>query len=243
MHTLSLCFLAFTARYVPSTKGYECSRTAPFHPAIHNLGNTGFGGSAHAQGAMFATKLIDILAYNGRNMRNEVAQSLSTIKALNSTILEVGCGVGSLTDELLQQGFSNVIGIDTSAEMLQVAEDNAPNATFYQENGVDAASNFSDIDVAIVCMVLHEMPTVAHEELLFALSEVTKNKSGEVWLVDIDPSYEPSMSMLAGEPYVNAYLKNIEDIIMETNMTYSTFEIISGRVRGWVLRHCSLDVS
>ena len=52
--------------------------TAPFHPRIHNFGNTGFFGAVHAASAPLATKIIDLLAYDGRNMRRSSPSSLST---------------------------------------------------------------------------------------------------------------------------------------------------------------------
>lgn len=223
---------------VVSTKGYECARTAPFHPNIHNMGNVGALGRAHAQGAWFATRVIDALAYRGRNMRSEVARALANTRDVDrDVVLEIGCGVGTLTAELMDAGFQQVVAMDTSAEMLEFAKKNVPGAEFHQENGVDC--EWMAADVAIACMVFHEMPQVAHREMIRAMARASNPRDGEVWIVDIDPSYEPSVPMLAGEPYVPSYLKNIEDVIAEEadeeDMNVATFSIVSGHVRGWVL--------
>lgn len=42
-------------------------------PDIHTLGNTGFGGAVHAAIAPFATKLIDVKAYGGSDVRKLVS--------------------------------------------------------------------------------------------------------------------------------------------------------------------------
>jgi hypothetical protein len=43
-----------------------------FDPRIHSLGNTGFLGGLHAATATFSTKMIDIAAYGGIDLRNQV---------------------------------------------------------------------------------------------------------------------------------------------------------------------------
>ena len=226
-----------TLALIPSTRGYTCSRSAPFHPAIHNMGNVGAMGALHADGAWFFTRLIDTMAYGGRNMRSEVSQGLASLRGSESTILEVGCGVGTLTKELELFNFTNVIAIDTSQDMIRKAQQHTSSATYYNMNGVDTFNHFSEIDVAIVCMVMHEMPQCAHHELLCSLLN-TISDDGEIWLIDINPEYNPSISMLAGEPYLLDYLKDIESTILKASIPYrlSVVDVIPDRVRGWIIR-------
>jgi hypothetical protein len=61
-----------------------------FDARIHTLGNVGFGGAVHAACAPFATKLIDMLAYDGVDIRGVVSWLL---------LLDVG-GMGYLAREL-----------------------------------------------------------------------------------------------------------------------------------------------
>ena len=42
-------------------------------PRIHSLGNVGLGGVVHALLAPFSTKLIDVLAYDGADVRHLVS--------------------------------------------------------------------------------------------------------------------------------------------------------------------------
>ena len=53
------------------------ARNAPFHPDIHNMSNVGPLGYVHAHGAWMATRLIDTVAYDGRNIRAEIAKRLA----------------------------------------------------------------------------------------------------------------------------------------------------------------------
>jgi SAM-dependent methyltransferase len=221
---------------VPGTGVYTCVRTAPFHPAIHNLGNVGPLGSVHASGARFATWLIDQAAYRGRNMRREVAQGLAATLPSGARVLEVGCGVGTLTRELVRVDLA-VVGVDTSEEMLRVARRRVPAAELLCENGADVHTRRAD--VAICSMVFHELPRRAHVDVLEAMIAATDLAHGDVWLVDIDPAYEPSVQMLAGEPYVPEYLATINATLTRTaqqhSLECSSVAIVHGHVRGWVL--------
>jgi hypothetical protein len=44
-----------------------------FDARIHTLGNVGFTGALHAASAAFATKVIDVNAYNGVDVRQQVS--------------------------------------------------------------------------------------------------------------------------------------------------------------------------
>tara|TARA_B100000214_G_scaffold300496_1_gene230753 strand:- start:1330 stop:2046 length:717 start_codon:yes stop_codon:yes gene_type:complete len=228
--------------WTPPTKGFDNYKTSPFHPCIHNFGNTGFSGRIHAKYAIFATKIIDKVAYKGRNMRKELANGIYEIKDDSTSILEVGCGVGTLTKQLQKVGFYDITAIDTSNEMLEEARKNVKNVTFENENG---AVYKKDVDLAIVSMVMHEMPESAHIKMTKNLLKCVSKKNGEVWIIDIDPSYKPSIFMKSGEPYVQDYLKNIEkclyDLSLEQEVDLKTFNIVDNHVRVWVFRFLDTD--
>lgn len=57
------------------TKAPDYEEEYWFNPTIHNFGNIGFLGSIHAVLAPVSTKIIDILAYDGDNIRNRVSSS------------------------------------------------------------------------------------------------------------------------------------------------------------------------
>ena len=45
-----------------------------YNPTIHNFGNIGFLGTIHAVLAPVSTKVIDVLAYDGENIRSKVSK-------------------------------------------------------------------------------------------------------------------------------------------------------------------------
>lgn len=234
------CSAGDAFKLIPDIRGYETTRTAPMHPAIHNMGNVQAGGRMHAMFAKAATNIIDFVAYNQRNMRKELATMMfdSMPNAADAVVLEAGCGVGTLTRQLSDVGFENVYAIDTSYEMLEVARQDLPHVEFEQLNAVDANRT---CDVAVMSMVMHELPTVAHFEILETLERCTRATKGDIWIVDIDPTYTPSLAMLSGEPYVLNYLASIhmsfEYVASNLNMTLATHSLIPGHVRAWVFSH------
>ena len=219
----------------PPVGEYNCVRSSPFHRNIHNFGNVGIGGRVHAVFARLATDMIDRMAYKGRVMRRELADRAARAVPPTAKVLEVGCGVGTLTNEL-ERVFTNVTAIDTSQEMLDAAR--CTHATLVRLNGVDAAQVLGrDHDLVIVSMVMHEMPSLAYHEFVDALVEAAPH--GKVWIVDIHEDYKPSAMMQSGEPYVLDYLANItvtlREIARRAHRTLNTHSIIEGHVRLWTL--------
>lgn len=219
---------------------YSNVRTAPFHPSIHNMGNVGLSGRLHAALASGATRIIDSVAYGGRNMRRDLAEELGCrFTPATTRVVEVGCGVGTLTRELIKQGFSKLTAVDTSAAMITRAmHENPDGAAWRVLNGVDVPVVFDPQDLAIVSMVMHELPVSAHYELMGALVDATA-PGGEVWVVDISPSYQPSSMMLSGEPYVLEYLRTFQGTMREIasapGLQLSEKELIDGHVVAYVL--------
>jgi len=112
-----------------------------FHPKIHTFGNSGPLGAIHASVAPLATKLIDVAAYDGENVRDQIARELSYSmlpfpstfttttsnikhKSQQPKIVDLACGVGMST-RALHKAFphaSQLVGIDTSSEMIGMAK-------------------------------------------------------------------------------------------------------------------------
>jgi SAM-dependent methyltransferase len=96
-----------------------------FNKNIHTLGNTGFFGAVHAAMAPTSTRLIDLLAYNGVDIRAKVAQELAqSFQNSKVRVLDMACGVGFST-RALRDAFPKaemIVGIDTSPEMISMAK-------------------------------------------------------------------------------------------------------------------------
>ena len=180
----------------------------PFNPNIHNLGNTGFSGTIHAELAPLFTKMIDIKAYDGRNIRQEIIDKLEN-KDLNNNskrknkILDLCCGVGISTAQY---------GIDTSQQMINKAKRLYPNKKFIVENAenfwkTNHLDFFTRIDIVTCMFAFHEMPEYAHEKII---NNSLRLASKEVIIVDLNPEYKSSKLMRDGEPYLLDYQKTIE---------------------------------
>lgn len=82
----------------------------------------------------------------------------------------------------------------------------------------------------------HEIPRLARSRVASEAHRILQ-EGGKLAIVDISSDYNPSPSMLAGEPYVLEYKKNIhqqlESLPGFTNYSYQT--IVPGQVGLWLL--------
>lgn len=199
----------------------------PFNPNIHNLGNTGFSGAIHAEFAPLSISLIDIRAYNGRNIRQEIIDKLENKKSNSeptNKILDLCCGVGISTAQY---------GIDTSPQMINKAKRKYPNKKFIVENSENFwKSNhldfFTEIDIITCMFAFHEMPEYAHEKII---NNSLRLASKEVVIVDLCPEYKSSKLMRDGEPYLLDYQKTIENTM--DNYSFQRSDYIPNHVTMW----------
>ena len=85
-----LIYLVCAIGFIPHAK-----EVVPYwrDPRIHNLGNVGMRGMLHALAAPMATRIIDILAYEGRDVRAELLQDIGE----HETVVDLCCGTGLST--------------------------------------------------------------------------------------------------------------------------------------------------
>lgn len=111
----------------------------------------------------FDTQSQRILADYQRNGLSETAEVIAgafdSLTLSKSTVLELGCGIGALTQELVRRGASSGTGIDLSPKMVALASSLAAQAglskslTFSLGNGAEANLPRSDIVIldAVFC--------------------------------------------------------------------------------------------
>lgn len=75
------------------------------------------------------TYYIKLLAYEG--YKQEVMSLLSDL-GTDSRLLDVGCGTGWFLSMLRRHGWTHLAGLDISPDMLLIAKDMVPEATFYE---------------------------------------------------------------------------------------------------------------
>mmetsp|Transcript_25277 Transcript_25277/g.72786 ORF Transcript_25277/g.72786 Transcript_25277/m.72786 type:complete len:325 (-) Transcript_25277:300-1274(-) len=235
-----------------------------YNPTIHTLGNIGFWGAVHAALAPLSTKMIDVLAYEGQDVRQLVACELSEkVKASKARVVDLCCGVG-ISTRALRNAFPDaetVMGIDTSNEMISMANFLSQHLSFFKpmmdritnqaEKFVCPASSttFStanaentelpsrSFDLVTVMYAFHEAPKQGRHNILKEAHRLLQ-PGGTLAVVDICTDYTPSKSMLAGEPYVLEYQKNIHQQLKNfkgfARVTYKT--IIPNHVGMWVMK-------
>lgn len=203
--------------------------SAPFDRRIHNFGNVGVTGQIHALIAPTATKIIDVAAYDGRDVRADIAQRLAREHALDARVVDMGCGTGSIACALANAGFQNVTGLDTSRAMLRVARARCSRVWWAEKNIVRWNS---DVDLATIGFVLHELPPSAISRVLNTLLQYARH----VVIIDICPTYTPSMAMLSGEPYVVTYQHQIDLLIDRWTERYQANVVRSPIVPGHVVQ-------
>jgi ubiquinone/menaquinone biosynthesis C-methylase UbiE len=176
-----------------------------YNPSIHNFGNIGIGGKIHAEIALFASHIIDIKAYNGKNIRKEILEPYEKMSQL-----DLCCGIGYST-----MNNDKSVGLDTSPEMIKVAKRYYPDKKFLFGNSENYCNN-KKYDIVTCMFALHEVPLQAQ---LRIIKNGIKNAKYKFIIVDISTNYKPSRMMLTGEPYLLEYLANIDKILTSFNKT------------------------
>lgn len=217
-----------------------------FHPKIHTFGNTGVLGGLHAALAPLATKLIDAAAYDGDNVRDIVAKQLRKIVGkAGANVADLCCGVGISTRSLRKsfKDANTIVGVDTSKEMIAMAKflTSAPDLKAFNTCyivGNSESTNFesSSFDLVTIMYAFHEAPFLGRYSMLREARRILA-PGGTLAIVDISPNYQPSRTMLAGEPYVLEYKRNIHDQLnrIQGFKSCNYGEIVEGHVGSWIL--------
>tara|TARA_B100000902_G_C27282069_1_gene902345 strand:- start:958 stop:1665 length:708 start_codon:yes stop_codon:yes gene_type:complete len=204
----------------------------PYDPRIHNFGNVGFGGKIHASLARPITKLIDIAAYSGEDIRDIIVNNL---KDDVKTVSDWCCGTGMSTDALRKKfKNSDIIAVDTSHEMLDVARRFSTSKANFIWGDAENVKLPNPVDLITIMFAFHEIPQHGRLKILENARE-NLSENGKVLVVDIDMAYKPSRMMLSGEPYVLDYIKNIRSDIMSIFPIVQETVEVPGHVRQWLL--------
>ena len=102
---------------------------------------------------------------------NDVAELIEC--KTESTVLDLGCGNGSLTNQLKNKGL-HVIGIDDSEELLNVARSNYPDITFIKADATAFALEKS-VDVVFSNAVFHWIDKEKQSLMLACVYNVLKD--------------------------------------------------------------------
>lgn len=219
-------------------------------PRIHQFGNSGVSGFLHAILAPISSTIIDN-AGPGIAVRDKMAKILVDLvdkrdpSAPPLQVVDLCCGAGVST-RALQNAMptANVMGMDTSCEMLRSAElwqtgevifgtQNVPE--FRKANAEETKLPDSSVDLVVCVYGFHEIPFGPRERILTEMMRIVK-PGGLVAVADISKDRELSLGMLAGEPYALEYQRNFPRQI-GTHPNFSMrYDIAKGHLTMWTLR-------
>ncbi|HEV7606523.1 MAG TPA: class I SAM-dependent methyltransferase [Steroidobacteraceae bacterium] len=81
-------------------------------------------------------------------------ERLTRLLPRDAVILDYGCGQGRLAGELIELGYINVLGIDSSAEMIRIARERVPDAGFAENDGEHLPCGDASVDAVLLFAVL-----------------------------------------------------------------------------------------
>ena len=219
-------------------------------------------GAFHAAITPLSTKLIDVAAYEGMDVRKVVANKLSQkMQRANVRVLDMCCGVG-ISTRALRRAFPNsekVLGLDTSPHMLSMARFISSQLTAFKDffkndehreffmancqtmqyergNAEETGHEDESFDLITIMYGFHEVPSSGRARIIDEAKRLL-TPGGKLAVIDISPDFTPPPSMLAGEPYVLEYQQNIHSQLASFDgLTLESFEaVVSEQVGMWVL--------
>lgn len=109
---------------------------------------------------------------------------LAQARARDARILDFGCGQGRLCGELVQLGFTAVVGVDSSPEMIRAAQARVPGASFVLSDGGALPFAAGSFDAALLFAVLTCIPDDQAQKNLLAEFKRTLRPGGLLLISD-----------------------------------------------------------
>lgn len=110
-------------------------------------------------------------------------------------------------------------------------------AKFAQANAEDTSIATKSVDLVTIMYAFHEAPKVGRDRMLQEARRILR-PNGTLAIVDIATDFEPSWSMLAGEPYILEYQQSIDRQLIESKgfVSVEYQALVPGHVGLWLLR-------
>ena len=162
---------------------------------------------------------------------NEIEDFASNFEP-NSTIVDLGCGSGYITEFLTKKDL-NAIGIDFSSEMIKIAKRKYPNNRFILDDFINLKKYFKEnsVDGAILIYSLYFVPKEQLNEFFKTLSNVLKKGAKVLFVTQIgnEEKYVKTSIMLESGVdetiYVNYNMKEqLEELLSNNNFTIDYFK-------------------
>jgi ubiquinone/menaquinone biosynthesis C-methylase UbiE len=141
-----------------------------------------------------------------------------------------------------------VVGVDASNAMLRVARNyerlgrrvlarGKANIEYTTGNAECTGLSAGTFDIATCFYGFHEVPYQGRLQILNEMSRLLM-PGGWAAILDISPTFTPSYSMLAGEPYILEYQANINEQLhkVEGLIPCETVHLVPDQVTLWILK-------
>ena len=130
-----------------------------------------------------------------RGAASEIVRRLQSSSADIHKVMDVGCGAGPLTRALVDAGF-DVTGVDTSAELLQIARANVPTAHFIHASAYEAQIRGYDAVVALGEPLTYHAEGTDADNLVSAFFQRVADAlpPGGMFIFDVIGLGEPSLA-------------------------------------------------
>jgi len=102
----------------------------------------------------------------------------------DSRILDYGCGYGRLCQELARAGYRNVVGLDSSAEMIQRGRQQYPGLPLEVLPPAGLDDPAGSVDAVLLVAVLTCLPTDAGQQALLKTLESVLRPGGLLYISD-----------------------------------------------------------
>lgn len=154
-------------------------------------------------------KGLYVLPWLGADFDDDLVSFVNSIPK-DSSIIDIACGDGAFCEYLSNQGFSNVLGIDVSDEIISRHKEriNKPGVR-YKVMDVFDIPNDEEYDVVICRLLLHHIRPEDERRLLLELNDIIKPKGGLLFLSFLTP---PQTT----KPFIerNSYFTKEHNVIM-----------------------------
>lgn len=113
---------------------------------------------------------------------------LATLMTKNAKILDYGCGYGRITNELQVRGYTQVIGVDTSIEMIKRGLKQYPLLDLRHVHNYEIPATLGKFDAVILCAVLTCIPVSEHRKKIIQSVYESLNDGGIIYCAEFQRS-------------------------------------------------------
>ena len=139
-----------------------------------------------------------------------------------SNILDFGCGYGRITQEISELGYSKIIGIDSSQEMINRGLSDYPKLDLRHLPTKTLPFANEEFDAIVLCAVLTCIPNQnARNNVLSELNRVLKPQ-GIIYLAEFCSDQSVRFVSSTGVPMWHSTIEEQEGLLEDFSIVYST---------------------